>query len=114
MTKEYFEKAFDAFNEITPLTFSECERMSEALTVALLEKIAAVEEKSAYLQKMERLSSASERIVKKYVKNNVFLHFVKKTTKNAILKSKNCFPQARKRATIWKSCSTRSSRKTIC
>lgn len=114
VTKEYFEKAFDAFNEITPFTFSECEKMSEALTVALLEKIAAVEEKSAYLQKMERLSSASERIVKKYVKNNVFCILSKKTTKNAILKSKNCFPQARKRATIWKSCSTRSSRKTIC
>ena len=55
VTKEYFEKAFDAFNEITPFTFSECEKMSETLTVALLEKIAAVEEKSAYLQKMERL-----------------------------------------------------------
>lgn len=88
VTKEYFEKAFDAFNEITPFTFSECERMSEALTVALLEKIAAVEEKSAYLQKMERLSSASERIVKKYVKNNVFLHFVKKNNKKRYLKIK--------------------------
>lgn len=88
VTKEYFEKAFDAFNEITPFTFSECEKMSEALTVALLEKIAAVEEKSAYLQKMERLSSASERIVKKYVKNNVFLHFVKKNNEKRYLKIK--------------------------
>lgn len=88
VTKEYFEKAFDAFNEITPFTFSECERMSEALTVALLEKIAAVEEKSAYLQKMERLSSASERIVKKYVKNNVFLHFVKKNNEKNYIKIK--------------------------
>ena len=88
VTKEYFEKAFDAFNEITPFTFSECERMSEALTVALLEKIAAVEEKSAYLQKMERLSSASERIVKKYVKNNVFLHFVKKNNEKRYIKIK--------------------------
>lgn len=88
VTKEYFEKAFDAFNEITSFTFSECEKMSEALTVALLEKIAAVEEKSAYLQKMERLSSASERIVKKYVKNNVFLHFVKKNNKKRYLKIK--------------------------
>lgn len=88
VTKEYFEKAFDAFNEITPFTFSECERMSEALTVALLEKIAAVEEKSAYLQKMEMLSSASERIVKKYVKNNVFLHFVKKNNEKHYIKIK--------------------------
>lgn len=88
VTKEYFEKAFDAFNEITPFTFSECEKMSEALTVALLEKIAAVEEKSAYLQKMERLSFASERIVKKYVKNNVFLHFVKKNNEKRYLKIK--------------------------
>ena len=88
VTKEYFEKAFDAFNEITPFTFSECERMSEALTVALLEKIAAVEEKSAYLQKMERLSSASVRIVKKYVKNNVFLHFVKKNNEKHYIKIK--------------------------
>lgn len=88
VTKEYFEKAFDAFNEITPFTFSECEKMSEALTVALLEKIAAVEEKSAYLQKMERLSFASERIVKKYVKNNVFLHFVKKNNEKRYIKIK--------------------------
>ena len=88
VTKEYFEKAFDAFNEITPFTFSECEKMSETLTVALLEKIAAVEEKSAYLQKMERLSSASERIVKKYVKNNVFLHFVKKNNEKRYFKIK--------------------------
>lgn len=88
VTKEYFEKAFDAFNEITPFTFSECEKMSETLTVALLEKIAAVEEKSAYLQKMERLSSASERIVKKYVKNNVFLHFVKKNNEKRYVKIK--------------------------
>lgn len=88
VTKEYFEKAFDAFNEITPFTFSECEKMSETLTVALLEKIAAVEEKSAYLQKMERLSSASERIVKKYVKNNVFLHFVKKNNEKRYHKIK--------------------------
>lgn len=88
VTKEYFEKAFDAFNEITPFTFSECEKMSETLTVALLEKIAAVEEKSAYLQKMEKLSSASERIVKKYVKNNVFLHFVKKNNEKRYIKIK--------------------------
>lgn len=88
VTKEYFEKAFDAFNEITPFTFLECEKMSETLTVALLEKIAAVEEKSAYLQKMERLSSASERIVKKYVKNNVFLHFVKKNNEKRYFKIK--------------------------
>lgn len=88
VTKEYFEKAFDAFNEITPFTFSECEKMSETLTVALLEKIAAVEEKSAYLQKMERLSLASERIVKKYVKNNVFLHFVKKNNEKRYIKIK--------------------------
>ncbi|UKI13784.1 MAG: hypothetical protein L6V85_06260 [Clostridiales bacterium] len=66
VTKEYFEKAFDAFNEITPFTFSECEKMSETLTVALLEKNRrGRRKKSAYLQKMERLSSASERIVKK-------------------------------------------------
>ena len=88
VTKEYFKKAFDAFNEVRSFTFSECENMSAALKVALLEKIAASEEKSAYLKKMDKLSSSSERIVKKYVKNNIFLHFVEKNNEKRYLKIK--------------------------
>lgn len=89
VTKDAVEKAFDTFIKERAFTFSEAENMPAVFKVALLEKIAVVYDKARCLDKMNRLSRASERVVKKYINNNIFMSFVEKNNKKCYFKIKN-------------------------
>lgn len=71
-------EAVSAMNEVNPLTYREATAVGAALKFALLEKTAACANKCVYIERMRLSAEKSKKLLKKYIKNNVYLYFIGK------------------------------------